>query len=64
MRDAGLSLGELAPQVRALNAAEQELKRQAVDCYRTQLSGLEASFSLFSRPEILSYEVIWPLPPG
>ena len=64
MRDAGLSLGELAPQVRALNTAEQELKRQAIDCYRTQLSGLQASFSLLSRPEILRYEVIWPLPPG
>jgi len=64
MRDAGLSLGELAPQVRALDTVEQERKRHAVDCYRTQLAGLQASFSLFSRPEILSYEVIWPLPPA
>ena len=63
MRQAGLSLRELAPQVTALNADERRLKRQAVDCYRTQLSGLQASFSLFSQPEILSYEVIWPLPP-
>jgi LmbE family N-acetylglucosaminyl deacetylase len=64
MADAGLSLSELAAQVRALDAAERELKRQAVSCYRTQLSGLEVSFSLLSRPELLSYEVIWPLPPA
>jgi LmbE family N-acetylglucosaminyl deacetylase len=64
MHDAGLSLSELAPQVRTLDAAEQERKRQAIDCYRTQLPGLEASFSLFSRPEILRYEVIWQLPPS
>jgi LmbE family N-acetylglucosaminyl deacetylase len=64
MRDAGLAPAGLAPQVRALSTTEQEQKRQAVGCYRTQLSGLEASFSLFSRPEILSYEVIWPLPPA
>src|SRR5271166_3491673 len=64
MRDAGLSPGALAPQVRALDATEQEHKRRAVGCYRSQLSGLEAGFSLLSRPEILSYEVIWPLPPA
>ncbi len=61
--DAGLSLGELAPRVRALDPAEQAGKREAIDCYRTQLPGLEAAFPLFSRPELLRYEVIWPLPP-
>ncbi len=64
MANAGLSLRELAPQVRALDTTEQERKREAVSCYRTQLSALEASFSLLSRPEILSYEVIWQLPPA
>ena len=65
-RDAasGTVAARLAPQVTALNPAERKLKRQAVDCYRTQLSGLQASFSLFSQPEVLSYEVIWPLPPA
>lgn len=62
MQDTGLSLVELAPQITALNTAELEQKHQAVGCYRTQLSGLEAFFSLFSRPDVLSYEVIWPLP--
>ncbi len=63
MQDAGLSLWALAPQVRALDSAEQAGKRQAINCYSTQLAGLEASFPLFGRPEILRYEVIWPLPP-
>jgi len=63
LKDAGLSLRELAPQVRALGPDEQARKREAIDCYRTQLSGLEASFPLLNRPEILRYEVIWPLPP-
>lgn len=62
MANAGLSLSELDPQVRALDTSEQALKREAVSCYRTQLPGLEASFSLLSRPDVLSYEVIWPLP--
>ncbi len=64
LQDAGFSLGELASKVRALDSAEQAHKREAIDCYRTQLSGLEATFSLLSRPEILRYEVIWRLPNG
>jgi LmbE family N-acetylglucosaminyl deacetylase len=62
MRAAGLSARELAPTVRALSPAEQARKREAIECYRSQLAGLRASFPLFSRPEILSYEVIWRLP--
>jgi len=63
MKDAGLSLHELTPQVRALDSAELARKREAIDCYRTQLSALETSFPLFTEPEILRYEVTWPLPP-
>lgn len=64
MKDTGLSLRQLAPEVRALDASEQTRKLEAIDCYRSQLAGLRASFPLFTQPEILRYEVIWPLPIG
>jgi pimeloyl-ACP methyl ester carboxylesterase/LmbE family N-acetylglucosaminyl deacetylase len=61
--EGGLSAGELAPQVRALAPDELARKREAVACYRTQLSGLEVSFPSFSGPQILGYEVVWALAP-
>jgi LmbE family N-acetylglucosaminyl deacetylase len=61
MSGSGVSLGEVAPSVRALDPAAAERKLAAVAEYRTQLSALEAEFSLHAHPEILRFEIIWPL---
>jgi LmbE family N-acetylglucosaminyl deacetylase len=62
MHGTGIRLGELDPQVRALDAAEDRAKRKAIACYRTQIPALEAQFSLLSRPDVLRFEVVWALP--
>jgi len=64
MDGAGIALGALEPRVHALDPEEERRKREALACYRTQLDALEAQFSLVSRPDVLRYEVVWPLPTG
>jgi LmbE family N-acetylglucosaminyl deacetylase len=64
MKGTGISLRVLDPRVIRLDADQCARKRDAVDCYRTQVPALEISYSILSRPEVLSYEVIWPLPPS
>ena len=58
----GASVGE--PIVRELTEAELESKLDAVRCYRTQVTALDARYSILSRPDVLRYEVLWPLPPS
>ena len=57
----GASPGEA--DVRELAEAELESKLEAVRCYRTQVTALDARYSILSRPDVLRYEVLWPLPP-
>ena len=45
-----------------LDPSELERKRAAVQEYRTQVPALEWEFGMLSRPEVLRYEVVWPLP--
>ena len=60
-RRAGIDLDALAPKVRALEPGALAAKRQAVRAYATQIPALEHEFSLFARPDVLAYEVVWPL---
>ncbi len=60
--NSGIALRELEPQVHTLEEESHAQKREAVRCYRTQLDALELEFGLFTRPEVLSHEVVWPLP--
>lgn len=62
MKGTGISLQVLDPRVIRLDSEQRARKRDAVACYRTQVPALEISHSILSRPEVLSYEVIWPLP--
>ena len=57
----GLAVERLEPEVHRLDAEQEERKRAAVSCYRTQLGALEAKFGLLTRPELLRYEVVWRL---
>jgi LmbE family N-acetylglucosaminyl deacetylase len=59
---AGIELEALEPAVHALDGSALEAKRGAVRAYATQLPALEHEFSLFARPDVLAYEVLWPLP--
>jgi len=58
----GASVGE--PSVRALTEVELRRKLEAVRCYRTQVRALDEQYSILSRPDVLRYEVLWPLPPS
>ena len=58
---AGLDLAELRLEVHVLSAGDLERKREAVSAYATQWPVLDAAWGV-SRPEILRYEVLWPLP--
>jgi LmbE family N-acetylglucosaminyl deacetylase len=62
LRDTGVDLAALSPDVRELDPSEFERKRAAVREYRTQVPALEWEFGMLSRPEVLRYEVVWPLP--
>jgi LmbE family N-acetylglucosaminyl deacetylase len=64
LRAAGLAAAELEPEVHRLDGEAERRKRVAVACYRTQLGALEEDFPILSRPELLRYEVVWPLPPA
>jgi LmbE family N-acetylglucosaminyl deacetylase len=58
----GIDLAALSPAVQELDPPELERKRAAVEEYRTQVPALEWEFGMLSRPEVLAYEVLWPLP--
>lgn len=58
----GVRLADLKPEVAALGAEERARKMEAVRCYSTQVPALEQVFCILSRPQVLAYEVIWPLP--
>lgn len=62
MRGTGIALDVLRPQVHPLDDAAHERKLAAVGAYRTQLPALEAEFGVMSRPDVLRYEVVWPVP--
>lgn len=62
MSATGVSLEELPAQVHRLDDEAHEHKLTAVLAYRSQVPALEAEFGLLSRPAILRYEVLWPLP--
>jgi LmbE family N-acetylglucosaminyl deacetylase len=64
MDGSGVSLAELSPEVHALDESAESAKRDAVQRYRTQLPALDAQYSLLLRPDVLRYEVVWPLPPA
>jgi hypothetical protein len=64
MNGSGVSLAQLDPEVHALDDAADAAKRDAVLRYRTQVPALEAQYSLLGRPDVLRYEVVWPLPPA
>jgi hypothetical protein len=64
MDGSGLSLTELSPEVHALDDAAESAKRDALLRYRTQMPALDAQYSLLLRPDVLRYEVVWPLPPA
>jgi LmbE family N-acetylglucosaminyl deacetylase len=57
----GVDLAALSPAVQELDPSELERKRAAVREYRTQVPALEWEFGMLSRPEVLRYEVLWPL---
>lgn len=58
---AGISLRGLTPQVHTLDDAQAARKREAVLRYRTQVPALEMEFAILARPDVLRYEVVWPL---
>ena len=59
-----MSLRELEPQVHRLAPDDEARKRDAVERYGTQIPALEMQFAMLARPEVLRYEVVWPLPAG
>ncbi len=58
----GIDLAALSPTVHELEPPEVERKRAAVREYRTQVPALEWDFGMLARPDVLRYEVVWPLP--
>ena len=62
MEDSAIDLAGIEPQVHRLDDAQDAAKRDAVGRYRTQVPALETQFAMLARPEILRYELTWPLP--
>jgi hypothetical protein len=62
LEEGGLPGAELEPLVHSLAPAAERRKRDAVGRYATQVGALERRCGLLSRPELLRYEVVWPLP--
>ena len=56
-----IDLAALSPTVHELEPSEVARKRAAVQEYRTQVPALEWEFGMLARPEVLRYEVVWPL---
>jgi hypothetical protein len=61
MNGTDVSLAELDPEVHALDDVAEAAKRDAVQRYRTQVPALDAQYSVLRRPDVLRYEVVWPL---
>jgi LmbE family N-acetylglucosaminyl deacetylase len=61
LQGTGVDLAALSPRVHDLDLPELERKRAAVEEYRTQVPALEWESGMLSRPEVLRYEVLWPL---
>ena len=61
LQGTGVDLAALSPRVHDLDPPELERKRAAVEEYRTQVPALEWESGMLSRPEVLRYEVLWPL---
>jgi hypothetical protein len=59
---AGLRPADLKPRVHRLDRGEEARKRDAFGCYATQIDGLERIAAVVSSPDVLRYEVVWPLP--
>ncbi|MGH2925331.1 MAG: PIG-L family deacetylase [Solirubrobacterales bacterium] len=57
----GVALDRLAPRVRPLDPDQTARKLGALAEYRTQLPALDAEFSFRARPEVLRFEIVWPL---
>jgi LmbE family N-acetylglucosaminyl deacetylase len=57
----GLPWEELHPEPHRLDDEARALKAQAVRSYRTQLSAL-SNWGRLEDPDVLGYEVLWPLP--
>ena len=62
LAEAGIALDELGAEIHRLDDRAYERKLTAVRSYATQLPALEAGFGVLSRPDVLRYEVLWPLP--
>lgn len=62
MRATGIPFEELRARVHRLDDGAYERKLAAMLAYRSQIPALEAEFGLLSRPAVLRYEVVWPLP--
>jgi LmbE family N-acetylglucosaminyl deacetylase len=60
--EAGLRPAELEPRVHCLAPAAERRKRDAVGRYTTQVGALQRRCGLLSRPDLLRYEIVWPLP--
>lgn len=64
LNGAGVRPEELRPDIHRLDPADEARKHEAVTTYRTQYAALDDMFHLTDRPELLRYEVVWPLPSG
>ena len=62
LAEAGIALDDLRADIHRLDDRALERKIAAVRAYGTQLPALEAEFGVLSRPDVLRYEVLWPLP--
>lgn len=58
----GVSLLKLRAEVHRLDERAVARKREALGRYRTQLAALEEMFPVLRGPDLLRYEVVWPLP--
>ena len=62
LRGTGIELTARDAQVHEIESPALERKRAAVETYRSQAPALEWEFGMLAHPEVLRYEVAWPLP--
>ena len=62
LRGTGVELTARDAQVHEIESSALERKRAAVETYRSQAPALEWEFGMLAHPEVLRYEVAWPLP--
>jgi LmbE family N-acetylglucosaminyl deacetylase len=60
---AGVPIDRLEPEVHRLDPEQDARKREAVAAYRTQVGILESHFALFTRLDLLRYELVWRFAP-